>query len=280
MTARDRYPPPRSLSPQLERAIQYVLDNSGKRLRSRLLLETYQLLAENPEPRITDSTSAAIEWLHCYSLIHDDLPAMDDDDLRRGKPTLHKAFNEATAILVGDGLQASAFEIIATDERLSHTQRNELIAVVAKAVGFMGMVGGQALDMEAESKAVDVDVLRTIHAGKTGALFRAAVNAGAICANATHEDRQRLDDFAAAIGLAFQIMDDVLDATASSQELGKTAGKDSAADKSTYVSCLGLEQAHEEAQHLYAAAINCLTVYGERKAPLVELAYQMVNRRT
>ena len=143
---------PASLSPALEHAIAYVLDNPGKQLRARLTQASYLLLSDTHDVERVHSAATAIEWLHCYSLIHDDLPAMDNDDLRRGQATLHKAFDEATAILVGDGLQASAFELIASDDHLSHKMRTEVMTVIAQAVGFMGMVGGQALDMEAENK--------------------------------------------------------------------------------------------------------------------------------
>jgi len=271
---------PASLSPALEHAIAYVLDNPGKQLRARLTQASYLLLSDTHDVERVHSAATAIEWLHCYSLIHDDLPAMDNDDLRRGQATLHKAFDEATAILVGDGLQASAFELIASDDHLSHKQRTEVMTVIAQAVGFMGMVGGQALDMEAENKPSTITMLRAIHAGKTGALFRAAVGAGAVCAGATHEDRQQLDHFARAIGLAFQIMDDVLDATGSSEELGKTAGKDNAAAKTTYVSCLGLDEARAEVRRLHTEALDYLAPYGERAGALVDLANQMVDRRT
>ena len=270
---------PPSSSPRLYDAARYVLENPGKQLRARLLRATYTLCAPNgADIADTDSAATAIEWLHCYSLIHDDLPAMDNDDLRRGKPTLHKAYDEATAILVGDGLQASAFGLIAADTRLSSEQRIELIALIARAVGFEGMVGGQALDMAAEHQQIDLETLKSIHAGKTGALFRAAVAAGAICAKATSQQRMSLDGFAQKIGLAFQVMDDVLDATASSETLGKTAGKDYAAAKSTYVSCLGLTEAKAHAESLYEQALGHLTAFSENTDELQALATKMVFR--
>ena len=270
---------PPSSSPQLQDATRYVLENPGKQLRSRLVRASYALCApQDANEAMADSAATAIEWLHCYSLIHDDLPAMDNDDLRRGKPTLHKAYDEATAILVGDGLQASAFGLIAGDKRLSCNQRTELVALIAGAVGFEGMVGGQALDMAAEHQQVSLETLKTIHAGKTGALFKAAVAAGAICAEASAQQRAALDNYAEQMGLAFQIMDDVLDATASSATLGKTAGKDRAAAKSTYVSCLGLEEARAEAERLYQQALAQLAHCEGDTTELANLAKKMVFR--
>jgi len=271
---------PASSSPKLHEATRYVLENPGKQLRSRLVRASYALCASGgANPTSADNVATAIEWLHCYSLIHDDLPAMDNDDLRRGKPTLHKAYDEATAILVGDGLQASAFALIANDTQLSHAQRCELVALIAKAVGLEGMVGGQALDMAAEHQEIDLQALKTIHAGKTGALFRAAVAAGAICADAPPKQRTALDRFAENIGLAFQITDDVLDATASSDTLGKTAGKDQAAAKSTYVRCLGLEQARLQARRLYEQALEHLNSCQGDTTELASLATNMVIRQ-
>lgn len=270
---------PPSSSPRLYEATRYVLSNPGKELRSRLVRATFRLCSPvGADITVTDSAATAVEWLHCYSLIHDDLPAMDNDDLRRGKPTLHKAFDEATAILVGDGLQASAFGLVAGDARLSSDQRVKLIALIADAVGFQGMVGGQALDMAAEHQQVSLETLKTIHAGKTGALFRAAVAAGAICANASSQQLTSLDNYAQNMGLAFQIMDDVLDATASSDALGKTAGKDQAAAKSTYVSCLGLEEARAQAKALYEQALTHLSVFIGDTSELETLARLMVFR--
>ena len=262
---------------RLAAALQYVLDNSGKQLRARLVMTTYRMLCDGVEDA-ADSAATAIEWLHTYSLVHDDLPAMDNDDLRRGKPTVHTVYDEATAILIGDGLQAAAFALISEDGRLSSDTRLKLIALISNAVGFRGMVGGQALDMAAEGQASTFDQLRLIHEQKTGALIRAAVLAGAICANATEDDMQRLDPFARTIGLAFQVADDILDVTQNSSTLGKTAGKDIAVEKSTYVRCLGLEGARDEADKLLANALECLSPYGDRAQPLLDLAVAMVRR--
>ena len=265
--------------PRLADAIAYLAKHPGKQLRSRLTLLCAELIAEAS----TDAAiiaGEAIELLHTYSLVHDDLPAMDDDDLRRGQPTLHCAFDEATAILTGDGLQAAAFQHLVSIESLSDTQRVDLVRVISKAVGFDGMVGGQALDLAAEHHALEADALQNIHRLKTGALIAASAEAGAICANASTAQRQALVEFATAIGLAFQVTDDVLDVTGDSESLGKTAGKDIKAEKSTYVSALGLAGAKEEADRLLNAALEALDIFGARADPLRDLARQMVHRQT
>ena len=264
--------------PRLADAIAYLAKHPGKQLRSRLTLLCAELIAEAS----TDAAiiaGEAIELLHTYSLVHDDLPAMDDDDLRRGQPTLHCAFDEATAILTGDGLQAAAFQHLVSIESLSDTQRVDLVRVISKAVGFDGMVGGQALDLAAEHHALEADALQNIHRLKTGALIAASAEAGAICANASTAQRQALVEFATAIGLAFQVTDDVLDVTGDSESLGKTAGKDIKAEKSTYVSALGLAGAKEEADRLLNAALEALDIFGDRADPLRDLARQMVHRQ-
>ena len=264
--------------PRLADAIAYLAKHPGKQLRSRLTLLCAELIAEAP----TDAAiiaGEAIELLHTYSLVHDDLPAMDDDDLRRGQPTLHCTFDEATAILTGDGLQAAAFQHLVSIESLSDTQRVDLVRVISKAVGFDGMVGGQALDLAAEHQALEADALQNIHRLKTGALIAASAEAGAICANASTAQRQALVEFATAIGLAFQVTDDILDVTGDSESLGKTAGKDIKAEKSTYVSALGLAGAKEEAERLLNAALEALDIFGERAEPLRALARQMVHRQ-
>ena len=264
--------------PRLADAIAYLAKHPGKQLRSRLTLLCAELIAEAS----TDAAimaGEAIELLHTYSLVHDDLPAMDDDDLRRGQPTLHCTFDEATAILTGDGLQAAAFQHLVSIESLSDTQRVDLVRVISKAVGFDGMVGGQALDLAAEHQALEADALQNIHRLKTGALIAASAEAGAICANASTAQRQALVEFATAIGLAFQVTDDILDVTGDSESLGKTAGKDIKAEKSTYVSALGLAGAKEEAERLLNAALEALDIFGYRADPLRALAYQMVHRQ-
>ncbi|MDA7595695.1 polyprenyl synthetase family protein [Luminiphilus sp.] len=265
--------------PKLSEALTYLAQNPGKQLRSRLTLACAELIAGSPVPEAI-GVGEAIELLHTYSLVHDDLPAMDDDDLRRGQPTLHCAFDEATAILTGDGLQAAAFQRVADIESLTAEQRLSIIKIISIAVGFNGMVGGQALDLAAEQQAISVDALRAVHHLKTGALICAAAEAGAVCAKATSAERQALVRFAEAIGLAFQVTDDVLDVTGNSAHLGKTAGKDERAEKSTYVSTLGLSGAQQEAERLLIEATDALSAFGDRATPLRSLADAMVKRDT
>ncbi|MDG2461535.1 MAG: polyprenyl synthetase family protein [Luminiphilus sp.] len=265
--------------PRLTEALAYLAQHPGKQLRSRLVRLSAELIAGKPV-QSAEPVGEAVELLHTYSLVHDDLPAMDDDDLRRGHPTLHRAFDEATAILTGDGLQAAAFQRLTEIDSLNAMQQLEILRVVSTAVGFQGMVGGQALDLGAEQQAVSVDALRKIHHLKTGALIGASVEAGAICANASEDARRALLRFARAIGLAFQVTDDVLDVTGDSQSLGKTAGKDAQARKSTYVSTLGLNGAQDEAETLLAEALNALGGFGTKAESLRQLAQQMVRRDT
>jgi geranylgeranyl pyrophosphate synthase len=264
--------------PRLAEAVQYVLANPGKQLRSRLTLESCELIAGKVIPAAR-TIATAIEWLHAYSLVHDDLPAMDNDEMRRGKPTVHVVYDEATAILVGDGLQAAAFRLIANEVRLSAEARIDIVALISAGVGFGGMVGGQALDMAAEHATLSVASLQQIHAQKTGALIKAAILAGARCAEATEEANQTLAKFADLIGLGFQVADDVLDVTQTTAALGKTAGKDQVAEKSTYVSCLGLEGATQEAERLLQEALTCLDYFGEAAAALRSTANTMVKRQ-
>ena len=273
--------------PGLKKALSYALENPGKQLRSRLCRETASMV-ESTSPSGTSAVGnsiesanrvgEAIECLHTYSLIHDDLPAMDNDDLRRGKPTVHKAFDEATAILVGDGLQAFAFEWVSETEDLSDTQKIQLVKLLSRSVGFDGMVGGQAMDIAAEGKSLGVAALKEVHLRKTGALIEASVLAGAICAGATEDQTVALHQFSRNIGLAFQVMDDVLDVTASSETLGKTAGKDIAAEKSTYVACMGVDEARAYANQLLDEALALLTPFGEAADSLSALSRLLVHR--
>jgi farnesyl diphosphate synthase/geranylgeranyl diphosphate synthase type II len=219
-----------------------------------------------------------LELIHTYSLIHDDLPAMDDDDMRRGRPSLHKAFDEATAILVGDGLQARAFELLADAPDLSAEQKVRMIKVLAQAAGMEGMVGGQYIDIQATGSDMTLEELRAMHAMKTGALIRASVALGGIAAGATEEQLAALDEYATHIGLAFQVVDDILDVEGDSATLGKTAGKDHEANKPTYVKLLGLEGAKTEAQRLLQAALDALDGFGESANHLRELARYIVER--
>lgn len=265
--------------PGLKAAVDYALDNPGKQLRSRLCRETAAMVSGR-HVESANRIGEAIECLHTYSLIHDDLPAMDNDDLRRGKPTVHKAFDEATAILVGDGLQAFAFEWVADTQGLSDRQKMSLVTLLSKSVGFNGMVGGQAMDIAAEGESLDVSALKEVHLRKTGALIEASVLAGAICANATDTDTKALHVFSRNMGLAFQVMDDVLDVTASSETLGKTAGKDIAAEKSTYVACMGVDAARRYANDLLDEALTQLAPFGEKADALSALSQLLVHRQS
>lgn len=264
--------------PALEAALAYALANPGKQLRSRLCRETATMVSGETVQSAT-RVGEAIECLHTYSLIHDDLPSMDNDDLRRGKPTVHRAFDEATAILVGDGLQAFAFEWVSETDGLSDTQKIKLVKLLSKSVGFDGMVGGQAMDIAAEGKSLDVSALKEVHLRKTGALIEASVLAGAICGEANAEQIEALGRFSRNIGLAFQVMDDVLDVTASSETLGKTAGKDIAADKSTYVACMGVDAASAYANDLLNEALALLSPFGQAADALSALSRLLVHRK-
>ena len=262
---------------RLDDALTYALSNPGKQLRSRLCRMTSAVVAGCDLPSAARA-GEAIEFLHTYSLIHDDLPSMDDDDLRRGKPTVHKAYDEATAILVGDGLQALAFEWIVDTPDLTPHQQVQLVKLLSTSVGFNGMVGGQAMDIAAEGQSLKTVELEQVHARKTGALIEAAVMAGALCADATDEELASLRTFAKKIGLAFQVMDDVLDVTATSEELGKTAGKDIDAEKSTYVASMGIEGARNYAETLLNEAITALDQFGDAAIELKQLGRLMVHR--
>ncbi|MEP5764936.1 MAG: polyprenyl synthetase family protein [Halieaceae bacterium] len=250
---------------RLFEASAYALTRGGKRVRPALVYAAAQAVegsalqqAEGDALNALDYAAGATEMLHAYSLVHDDLPAMDNDELRRGQPTCHIAFDEATAILVGDGLQARALELLAEAPGLSAEIRLAMLRTLTAAAGSRGMVGGQAIDIAAVDQAIDVHQLETMHALKTGALIRASVALGAISAGAIEEQLAALDDYADAIGLAFQVCDDVLDATGDSATLGKQAGADAANHKPTYVSILGLDAARARAQALHDEAIAAL----------------------
>ena len=223
-------------------AIRYSLEAGGKRVRPILCLLAAESVGASKEVAL--SGALALEYLHTYSLIHDDLPAMDDDDLRRGKPTCHVAFGEAHAILAGDALQAEAFAVLASDASIPADRRLEALALLAEASGWRGMVGGQALDLEGEAlEAYGLDHLKTIHRLKTGALLRASMEIGAVLGGAQNSFREALRNAGSALGLAFQIQDDILDATSDAATLGKRAGKDAGKGKITYPALLGLEGA-------------------------------------
>nr|WP_255359777.1 farnesyl diphosphate synthase [Halioglobus sp. HI00S01] len=262
---------------ELAAASRYSLEGLGKLMRPMLSFSAAKALATD-DPYLLSYTTTALELIHTYSLIHDDLPAMDDDDTRRGKPSLHEAYDEATAILVGDGLQARAFELLADAPDLSAEQKIRMIKVLAQASGFEGMVGGQYIDIQAVDSAMSLKDLKAMHDMKTGALIRASLALGGIVANATDEQLTALDDYGRHIGLAFQVVDDILDAEGDSETLGKTAGKDLEANKPTYVKLLGLDGAKTEAQRLLKAALEPLEMFGESAEQLRELARYIVER--
>jgi geranylgeranyl diphosphate synthase, type II len=263
--------------PSIHQAMRYSVFAGGKRVRPILCLETARIFE-------ADATAAlypgcAIEFIHTYSLIHDDLPALDNDDLRRGKPTSHKKFGEATAILAGDGLLTLAFEAIAAAP-VSSERRVAMVTEIASAAGTVnGMVGGQVADLESEGKKAAPETLEYIHRSKTAALIRAAVTSGALCAGAPAEDVARLRRFGETIGWAFQVTDDILDVEESSAALGKTAGKDVAQQKATYPAVFGLERSHAIAEELSAKAIAELQLYGARADNLRTIAEYLVVRR-
>jgi farnesyl diphosphate synthase len=252
--------------------------NGGKRLRPFLLRESARLLDGNEQAAMR--IGAALECLHCYSLIHDDLPAMDDDDLRRGQPTVHRAFDEATAILAGDSLLTYAFDIIAAPETaLPDRAKTELVLALARAAGSGGMVGGQALDLAAERSAPDEAGITTLQAMKTGALIRFACEAGAIIAGADQEHRQRLRKFGQVIGLAFQLADDLLDITSDAETMGKATGKDAARGKGTLVAMHGTAWAEHKLDALTAEAVDLLAPYGEKAFILQQTARFIASRQ-
>jgi geranylgeranyl pyrophosphate synthase len=255
----------------------YALRISGKRIRPALCFAAANSIREVPTPAL-EHPSSALELLHTYSLIHDDLPAMDNDDLRRGQPSLHKAYDEGTAILVGDGLQARAFELLADAPGLSAEQRIRMVKVLAAAAGSNGMVGGQFIDIQATNSDMTLEQLQAMHSLKTGALIRASLALGGIAAGASEQQLCALDAYGSHIGLAFQVVDDILDVEGDTATLGKTLGKDSEANKPTYVKLLGLAGAKEEAEHLLHAALTALHDFGESADHLRELARYIVER--
>jgi farnesyl diphosphate synthase len=262
---------------RLHEAMRYAAQGGGKRIRPLLVYAAGQLSKGKESVEALDAAAVAIECIHAYSLVHDDLPCMDDDDLRRGRPTVHKAFDEATALLVGDALQTRAFEILA-NANIDATHRLRMISALAAASGSRGMAGGQAIDLESVGKKLDLVGLKQMHAMKTGALLSCAVEMGGIAAQLDFTQMTQLANYSQALGLAFQIVDDVLDATADSQTLGKTAGKDAAANKPTYVTLMGLDYAQKQAKELQETAITSLDGFGSKAQALKDLALLVVNR--
>jgi farnesyl diphosphate synthase len=277
--ALNRVLPSTHLSPtRLHDAMRYACLGGGKRIRPLLVYAAGACVDAPLE--VLEVPACAIEMVHVYSLVHDDLPCMDDDDLRRGRPTVHKAFDEATALLVGDALQTQAF-ICLSDARVASEIKIAWVTELAKASGSLGMAGGQAIDLESVGLKLSRDALETMHRMKTGALLRAAVRLGAMSMGPkalSAEILTRLDAYAAAVGLAFQVVDDVLDASADTATLGKTAGKDAAADKPTYVSLLGLDAARRLAEELREAALLALAPLDARADALRYLAERIVVR--
>jgi geranylgeranyl diphosphate synthase type II len=261
----------------IHEAMRYSVFAGGKRIRPILCLETARIFT--PDVTAALHPASAIEFIHTYSLIHDDLPALDNDDLRRGKPTCHKQFGDAIAILAGDALLTLAFETIGAAP-VDAALRVAMLTEIATSAGTRnGMVGGQVADLEAEGKKVGPKTLEYIHRSKTAALIRASITAGAICAGAAEEDVARLRHFGETIGWAFQVKDDILDVEESSAALGKTAGKDIAQQKATYPAVFGLERSHEIANELSEKAIADLAPYAERATRLREIADFLVHRR-
>ena len=271
--------PQDAAAPRLAQAMRYATLNGGKRIRPFFVCESARLFGADERHALR--VAAALECIHCYSLVHDDLPAMDDDELRRGRPTLHVAFDEATAILAGDALNTFAFQILA--DAATHPDaevRCRLTRMLAAAAGEAGMVGGQMRDLQAEQEHVrHQEEIRAIQRLKTGALFRFALLAGAVLAGAPEADMARMRAYADAVGLAFQVADDILDVEGSARELGKTPGKDAAAGKATFVDLLGLKGAHEKARALMEEALSALEPYGARAQMLREAARFVITRR-
>ena len=264
--------------PRLHEAMRYACEG-GKRLRALLVYATGETLGV-PSGHL-DPAACAVELIHAYSLVHDDLPAMDDDDLRRGRLTVHKAFDEAVAILVGDALQTLAFSVLAGDERspLSAEQRVRMVASLAEAAGSLGMVGGQAVDIESENKTLTLKELESLHLRKTGALIRVCGRLAADAASVTPKKIQALERFGNALGLAFQVQDDVLDITASTGTLGKTSGKDLVQHKSTFPALLGIEGARTRTVELFKEARSALDIFGKSAAPLLWLVTHIEQRK-
>ncbi len=273
----ERALPPASEPPsRLHEAMRYAVLGGGKRVRAVLAVATGESLGA--EVRCMEPAACAVEFIHAYSLVHDDLPCMDDDDLRRGVPTCHRAFGEATALLVGDALQALAFEILA---RAPVSDSGELVRVLAHASGSRGMAGGQAIDLESVGRTLTLEQLENMHLHKTGALIRASVRLGALCAGARDpEILDRLDEYARCIGLAFQIRDDILDIEGETEVLGKTQGADVALDKPTYPSLLGLDASRAHARALHERASEQLAPLGRDADFLLALSEFIVDRRS
>ena len=268
-----------TLPASLHKAMRYSVFAGGKRVRPVLMIAACE--AVGGDSSLVLPAACAMEMIHTYSLIHDDLPAMDDDDFRRGRPTNHKVFGEATAILAGDGLLTEAFVLLSNPEvqgAIPAEVTRQVIHTLARCAGSLGMVGGQVVDMESEGKQIDLPTLEYIHTHKTGALILAAIQCGALIGGASAEDFRSLSRYGEAAGLAFQVADDILDVVGVQAELGKDVGSDEARGKATYVALLGLETARERAIELRDLAVSALEPLGAPAEPLRQIAHYIVNR--
>ena len=270
-------PDPHSPPQRLHAAMRHAVLLGGKRMRPLLVYAAGSALGADAD--VLDAPAVAVELIHAYSLVHDDLPAMDDDALRRGQPTVHIAFDEATAVLAGDALQSLAFEVLA-DADVAATTRVELLRTLATASGAAGMCGGQALDLAATGNggSLSLQALERLHSLKTGALIRAAVRMGALCGGARADELDALDRYAAALGLAFQVRDDILDIEGDSATLGKTAGKDVAQDKATFPALIGLDASRARLDELRRGMDEALSSFGERTNALAALGRMAIER--
>ena len=278
--ALDTWLPAADIQPKhLHKAMRYAVLSEGKRIRPVLVYAAGQVFDVNRSA--LDAPACAVEMIHAYSLIHDDLPAMDDDDLRRGRPTCHKAYDEATAILAGDSLQALAFHVLAHDSSMIITadQRIQMIDILAQASGSRGMAGGQAIDLASVGKSLNITELENMHIHKTGALIRASVELGALSQPGVDaESFEKVSHYAKCIGLAFQVQDDILDIESDTETLGKPQGSDLERNKPTYPNLLGLDGAKDIAKQLHEEAISSLSVFGEKADPLRWIADYIVRR--
>jgi geranylgeranyl pyrophosphate synthase len=276
-----RLPEPHLLPVRLHEAMRYSALGGGKRIRPALLFATARAVGLSEDD--VEGAACAIELVHVYSLVHDDLPAMDNDDLRRGRPTCHKAYDEATALLVGDALQPLAFQLLADDPKLpaSPAIRLRLIDMLAQAIGTFGMAGGQAIDLAVQGMRLDIGQVEDMHARKTGAVIRASVlMAAECCAPPLHADLYAaLNCFATAVGLAFQIQDDLLDVTSDASTLGKATGADSERAKPTHPAVIGIPASQQRVRHLHSQAINALAPFGDRAESLRCLAHWLLSRQ-
>ena len=265
-----------SINDTVKKAMEYSLMSGGKRVRPMLLMAAADAVNESGSKFLT--IAAALEMIHTYSLIHDDLPAMDNDDLRRGKPTTHKVFGEAIAILAGDALLTLAFEVMLRQRGVSHASILFVVDEVSQAAGIAGMIGGQAIDLESEGKKIDLETLKRMHIGKTGALFKAAIRSGAILAGASSSQLKALTNYANNFGLAFQITDDILDVTGDEKIFGKPVGSDERNQKSTYVTLTSLDEAKKLASEAVDNGVNALKIFGEEADFLRNLIKYLLTR--